>query len=453
MAKATAYMLMFRRLTRTSLGIRPRLMRQLYISVAVPKMTYALDVWFVPPYKKEGKRNNSGSVRALKSMGKIQRIATLAITGGLRTSPNDLLDAHAGVLPANLMLERICYAAMVRAASLPAGHPTREMIRRYSHTPAKTHLTPIQKLIERYKIKPHLYETITPEPRPPTYKSKFTTTIADTKEDSIKAEKNDNSDIKIYTDGSGYEGKVGAAAVLYRKGTEEPEKILRFHLGSIKQHTTFEGEAVGSILAAWMLQGRSEVGKAKVATYSDSQAFIKATGARNSGPGQYLVLEYMRLTEVMDDGTNRLNTTDTTKFALKWIAAHKGVAGNERVDEEAKKAAQGESSPPEELPPILRKLLPISVAAAKQEFAEGQKVRWLELWKASPRFARFQHIDRAFPFNKFRKISNTLSRSQSSLLIQLRTGHIPLNGYLHRINRSDVRRCASCWEAGRGRTL
>jgi len=83
--------------------------------------------------------------------------------------------------------------------------------------------------------------------------------------------------------------------------------------------------------------------------------------------------------------------------------------GNERVDEEAKKAVQGESSPPEELPPILRKLLPVSMAAAKQEFTEGQKVKWLELWKASPWFARFQHIDRAFPFNKFWKISNALS--------------------------------------------
>ena len=70
-------------------------------------MTYALDVWYIPPHKKEGKQNNSGLVRALKSMGKIQRIAMQAITGGLWTSPNDLLDAHAGVLPVNLMLERM----------------------------------------------------------------------------------------------------------------------------------------------------------------------------------------------------------------------------------------------------------------------------------------------------------------------------------------------------------
>jgi len=123
-SKATSYILMFRRLTRTSLGVQPRLMRLLYISVAIPKMTYALDVWYVPPHKKEGMRNNSGSVRALKSMGKIQRIATRAITGGLWTSPNNLLDAHAGVLPANLMLKHICHAATVRAATLPASHPT-----------------------------------------------------------------------------------------------------------------------------------------------------------------------------------------------------------------------------------------------------------------------------------------------------------------------------------------
>jgi len=123
MAKAMPYIMMFRRLTHMNLGIWPRLMRQLYISVAIPKMTYALDVWFVPPHKKEGRWNNSGSVRALRSMGKIQRIAMQAITGGLWTSPNDLMDAHARVLPVNLMLEHICHAAVVRITTLSKSHP------------------------------------------------------------------------------------------------------------------------------------------------------------------------------------------------------------------------------------------------------------------------------------------------------------------------------------------
>ena len=89
---------------------------------------------------------------------------------------------------------------------------------------------------------------------------------------------------------------------------------------------------------------RVTVGKAAITSYSDSQAFFKAMGARKSGPGQYLVLEYMRLTEIMSYGTDALNVTGNAKLALKWIAAHKGVIGNERVDEEAKRAAQRESS-------------------------------------------------------------------------------------------------------------
>ena len=56
----------------------------------------------------------------------------------------------------------------------------------------------------------------------------------------------------------------------------------------------------------------------------------------------------------MNNDANSLHPTGTTKFVLKWVVAHKGVAGNERVDEEAKRAVQGESSPLEEQPPILR---------------------------------------------------------------------------------------------------
>jgi len=157
----------------------------------------------------------------------------------------------------------------------------------------------------------------------------------------------------------------------------------------------------------------------------------------------------MRLTEIMNDGTDIPSTTGTVKFALKWIAVHKGVIGNKRVDEEAKRAAQGESSLSEELPPILHKHLPLSAAAVKQEHMEVQKKRWKEEWKVSPCYTRFQHIDKAFPFNKFWSISSKLSRSQSSLLIQIQTGHIPLNSYLYRIKKSGTRQCDACWGANR----
>lgn len=98
---------------------------------------------------------------------------------------------------------------------------------------------------------------------------------------------------------------------------------------------------------------------------------------------------------------------------------------------------------------ILRKRLPYSAAAVKQEHREGLKVRWKEEWQSSPRFARFQHIDPNFPFNKYRQISDRLSRSQASLLMQLRTGHVPLNCYLYRITKSVTRHCDACWRRRR----
>ena len=90
------------------------------------------------------------------------------------------------------MLERICHGTIVRAATLPDGHPIQAMVRRYSKTPAKTHLTPLQKLIECFKIRPRQIETIKPDPGLPTYKIAFTTTIAESKEELIKEEKKDN---------------------------------------------------------------------------------------------------------------------------------------------------------------------------------------------------------------------------------------------------------------------
>jgi hypothetical protein len=53
-ANATKWILQYRRLTRPSTGVGSKLMRQLYLSVALPKITYGLDVWYTPPSKPAG---------------------------------------------------------------------------------------------------------------------------------------------------------------------------------------------------------------------------------------------------------------------------------------------------------------------------------------------------------------------------------------------------------------
>ena len=51
-----------------------------------------------------------------------------------------------------------------------------------------------------------------------------------------------------------------------------------------------------------------------------------------------------------------------------------------------------------------------------------------------------------FPFKKFTQIQYKLSKAQSSLLIQLHSGHIPLNAHLHRLGCAETNKCPACDE-------
>ncbi|KAF8800433.1 hypothetical protein BYT27DRAFT_7003315, partial [Phlegmacium glaucopus] len=95
---------------------------------------------------------------------------------------------------------------------------------------------------------------------------------------------------------------------------------------------------------------------------------------------------------------------------LRWIAAHENVKGNERADEEAKSAAAGSTAPLEHLPHPLRSPLPLSAGITKTQYMYQLKNDWKGKWDLSPRKERFDNIDPNFPFNKFRKTQESLTR-------------------------------------------
>ena len=128
-AKATKWMLAFHRLVRPSAGIRPRLLHQMYNAMAIPKMTYAADVWYTPVYRIEGRQKRSGSVGITRRLTSIQHLATTAITGALQSTATDVLDLHANVLSIELLLHCVCHRAAVRLAMLPASHPLAPVFR------------------------------------------------------------------------------------------------------------------------------------------------------------------------------------------------------------------------------------------------------------------------------------------------------------------------------------
>ena len=141
--------------------------------------------------------------------------AALATTGVLRTTPTDLLDAHAGLLPMDLLLKKICFRALTCICSLPQSNPVALQALKYHAHPAKRHITNIQHLLKLFQIDLLSLEDIPVTTKPPSYRLPIDIRIANSKEESLEDESKDEANIRIYTNGSCQNGMVGTAAVLY----------------------------------------------------------------------------------------------------------------------------------------------------------------------------------------------------------------------------------------------
>jgi hypothetical protein len=125
------------------------------------------------------------------------------------------------------------------------------------------------------------------------------------RDDSILSEEQDDTEIKIYVNNSGQDNNTGAGAVLYRRDQTNPEKILRFHLGMLKQHINYEAEAIRLLLTMWILRNQHVIWILNIAIYVDSQILLKAIQKSTSQPGQYLIEVVLQQVEMINRIKNR----------------------------------------------------------------------------------------------------------------------------------------------------
>ena len=174
---------------------------------------------------------------------------------------------------------------------------------------------------------------------------------------------------------------------------------------------------------------RQQPGK-DVTIFSDSQAAIKAIGGSQAS-GQQIIGGII-------DSCDNLRKRGA-RVTIHWSPAHQGIPGNEQAEKKAKEAtgwrlsrdARGRNVQvdTDATAPALGDLKqPLSTF--KRKLKTLAHTRWDRSWQKETRGRiLFRIVDK--PAQRIMKLHNKLTRPFSSVLTQMRTGHIGLRHFLY----------------------
>ena len=245
--KGAKWTAQIRRLTWPTWGITPKCAKQLYTSVALPRILYAVDIWCTPSSCKHPGPKALGSAKVTKQIVLVQRAGTLAITGGLRSSPTDALNASTHLMPMPSTISKWCHRAYTRMVMFPKEHPLFKPVNWKVTSSTKRHRGPIHNLARTYGIKTRAVKKIPTSACNPSKMGilPFQTHIPADKDASALEAANAREEIQVYSDGSAHRGKVGATAILFRGNHQVC--ALHFHLGRESEHTVVRGGKCGAL--------------------------------------------------------------------------------------------------------------------------------------------------------------------------------------------------------------
>ena len=248
-AKAVMWTQQLWRLANVTGGIPPGRAHQLYNTVAMPAFTYTSDIWYIPPFKLTHKRNSLGSVSVMKLLCSIQGKATNFITGALNGTTFDILEAHAHILPVDLLFRKTQMNVVTHICALPTSHTLAPLACHDASQFINRHRSPLHYLFHQTQLNPLTTKCISTFCRHPFHKTAFTSKISPSNDLALElAQKTHRTTkYKVYCDSSSFEGGVGAAAVLYKN--KRVLKVRRAHLGTAKEHTVYEAKLTGVLLA------------------------------------------------------------------------------------------------------------------------------------------------------------------------------------------------------------
>ncbi|MBW0490173.1 hypothetical protein O181_029888 [Austropuccinia psidii MF-1] len=320
---------------------------------------------------------------------------------------------------------------LLRLATKEEAHPTKVRTLRELREEPTSHPSSIHKLIRREKITNNISpepELINLFPTKPWRKILPIRNIGATKEEAEKSVRQlvrnrTPQEVLVFTDGSDIPGiGKGAAAVAIPSDSTSTRHITNDTLA-----TNFETELVGIKLAIELIRreiyARRDKGEQMggVHILCDNQAALrKVADPTKPSTGQHLYLP---------TSNEMISLSNLVPIHLTWCPGHTGIEGNEKADSEAKKAASNPSTQRQPIPPSKAKIKQRILNENKPAHFTPEERKRLRV-RSCPR--------------KFNKALNSQEKAVTSTINQLRSEHVVLNKYLHRIGVRGDPLCDVC---------
>lgn len=379
-------------------GLAPKVMHWLYTAVVRPALTYGAIVWW-PRVK---------LVTCRQRLARVQRLAAVAITGAIRTTPTAALDVMCGLFPLEIYIKKI---AMETAYRLQIARQWKRRIHGTKHGEIMRQLT---EGVPVSAFPSDLQMGVLRLNKP--YTVSFPSRAEWRCIEGILGQRG----VICYTDGSlqtsGFSGAAWHCIT--------PPYCHQEVIPTGKWATVFQTE-VWAITACARFLYDQKVTNREVFVCSDSQAALRALEASKVSS---------RLVNQCRVMLTKLAVQNSVK--LIWVPGHMGLEGNEKADELAREAAEMVPVGPEPF-------IPISYASVRSRIADWAMTEHWAVWdKAQCRQAK----DFIEGPGTIKKTLLSLERTDIRNVVAMLTGHGPFRLHLSRLGVVDQTMCRFCGE-------